>query len=385
MPLPHPAKGHIVISATSDIATDQRIIRASKTLFAEGYKVTVVGRLLNNSLPVKIEGVSVVRKKLVFNNGPLFYAFYNIRLFFYLLFHKYDILLANDLDTLPANYIASKIKKCKLVYDSHEYFTGVPEIQNRKIVKSIWEAIEKYCVPKTSAMYTVNESIANLYRKKYGREVSVVRNVPDIIDPVIFQSHETKVVQRKKLGLPITKSIVVMQGAGINIDRGAEEAVEAMRYLKGVVLLVIGGGDVLHLLKNLVQKYALNGCVIFYDKMPYEKLLQYTSASDIGLTLDKDTNINYKYSLPNKLFDYINSGIPVLATQLPEVQKIIDKYEIGMFVNNHNPEHIADKIKEMLTLEERIDKWKNNLVIASQELNWKKESAVLLNIFKNLD
>ncbi len=133
---------------------------------ANGYKVTLIGRKLADSLSISIEDVKVVRFKLIFTKGPLFYMFFNIWLFFYLIFHKCNILLSNDLDTLFANYLAFRINKSKLVYDSHEYFTGVPEIQNRKLVKLIWEKIEYLCIPRINTMYTVNDSIAEIYRKK---------------------------------------------------------------------------------------------------------------------------------------------------------------------------------------------------------------------------
>ncbi len=185
--------------------------------------------------------------------------------------------------------------------------------------------------------------------KKYGKDVSVVRNVPDIVTNKKVIGKKEKLGIRTQLGLPTNIDIVIMQGAGINIDRGAEEAVMAMQYLEHAMLLIIGGGDVIEQLKSLVKKHSLQETVTFFNKMPYDDLLKYTEASDIGLTLDKDTNLNYKYSLPNKLFDYINSGTPILATPLPEIKKIIELYDIGLFVDSHQPQHIASKIKEMLS------------------------------------
>ena len=104
--------------------------------------------------------------RLMFNKGPLFYAEYNIRLFFFLLFKKVDILVANDLDTLPANYLISRIRKKILVYDSHEYFTEVPELVGRDFVRRVWSGIEKRILPKIKYSYTVCESIARIYSEK---------------------------------------------------------------------------------------------------------------------------------------------------------------------------------------------------------------------------
>src|SRR5690606_20110318 len=101
----------------------------------------------------------------------------------------------------------------------------------------------------------------------------------------------------------------------------------------------IGGGDVIPVLKSMVKELKLNDKVLFKDKMPFKDLRQYTMNCDLGLTLDKDTNINYRFSLPNKLFDFIHSGIPVLSSKLPEIENIIETYHVGFFIENHDPKH----------------------------------------------
>src|SRR5687768_9535502 len=119
-------KKTVILSVTSDLVTDQRVHKVAQTLSNNNYRVLLVGRKLANSLPMDQRTYRTKRFRLWFSKGPLFYANYNIRLFFFLLFSKADILLANDLDTLAANYLVSVIRNKPLVYDSHEYFTGVP-------------------------------------------------------------------------------------------------------------------------------------------------------------------------------------------------------------------------------------------------------------------
>ena len=112
--------------------------------------------------------------------------------------------------------------------------------------------------------------------------------------------------------------------------------------------------------------------------------MQFTGAADLGLTLDKDTNLNYRFSLPNKLFDYIRAGVPVLASRLPEVEKIVSTYGIGDFIDSHNPQHIADKIRFMLNDAAARKQWTDNLRPAAETLNWAHEKKRFLKVFDGI-
>jgi glycosyltransferase involved in cell wall biosynthesis len=365
----------IVISVTTDLVTDQRVHRAAITLHEAGYVVTVVGRRQNKSLPLSPQRYRTKRMHLFFEQGPLFYAWFNVRLFFFLLFSKADILYSNDLDTLLPNFIASKLKRCRLYYDCHEYFTAMPELKGRPVVRGVWKTIERFIFPKLTNIITVNDSLAKVYGDEYNKKVSVVRNLP------MAAGNTIKPKAKKDFHLP-EKKLLIFQGAGINVDRGAEEALAAMHYVNDAVLVFVGSGGAIHKLKHKASDEHLNQKVLFISKLHPEKLRQLTRLADIGLTLDKDTNINYRYSLPNKLFDYIHAGIPVLASPLPEVAHIVKSYDIGTTINNHSPKHIAAKINAMLADEQQIKKWKLNLERAANELNWEKEKERFLFLFR---
>ena len=316
-----------------------------------------------------------LRMKLFFTKGPCFYAAFNIRLFFLLLFKKADLLVANDLDTLLPNYLVSKIKHIPLVYDSHEYFTEVPELVNRKGVQKVWKSIERHIFPRLKDVITVNDSIAGLYEKEYGIRPKVVRNIPPAQKITLNKT-------RAELGLPEDKFILILQGSGINVDRGTEEMTEAMPLIREeVILLIVGGGDVIDLLKSKAEELKLSERIIFKPKQPYQELMQYTVNADLGLTLDKDTNLNYRYSLPNKLFDYIHAGIPVLASSLPEIRKIITQYNIGDFIPSHEPGTIATKVNEIVENKVLMNDWRKNITFAAQDLSWEKEEQILKQVY----
>ena len=361
-----------IVCVTNDLSTDQRVHKTCMTLQKCGYWVKETGRLLPESLPLE-RPYFTVRKKLWFRKGPQFYAEFNIRLFLYLMSSKMDLIFANDLDTLPAAYLAATLRGKRIIYDTHEYYTETPELVNRKVIQAIWKKLEDYFFPKLTDILTVNSSIAKLYGDRYNKTIAVSRNIPLTFAPERLKS-------RIELGLPEDKHILILQGTGINVERGAEEAVLAMQYLDNSVLLVVGSGDVFPTLHKMIKKYSLQDKVIFKPKMPFTELRQYTMNSNLGLAIDKDTNLNYHFSLPNKLFDYIHSGIPTLSSGLIELKQIIDRYDIGYYIQNHDPTHIAQVISDIFSDEKRYNTVKNNTLKAKEELCWEIEEKVLIGV-----
>lgn len=365
----------VIVSVTNDLVTDQRVNKSCLTLQKVGFDVLLVGRKLRKSPEMDERPYSSRRMRLIFEKGPMFYAEYNIRLFLFLLFHRASCLLSNDLDTLLPNFWISHLKGIKLIYDSHEYFTEVPELVNRPKVQRVWRRIEEYVLPKMKEMITVNESIANLFREKYGIKVNVIRNIP-------IRGMLPKSVSREEIGLPADKHLLVLQGSGINIQRGSEELVESMSYLDDCFLMIIGGGDVLPVLKKKVKDRHWENRVRFFSRMPYNNMMAITQLAEIGFTLDKDTNLNYKFSLPNKLFDYIQASVPVIASRLPEIEHIITEYDIGTCIENHRPETIAKTIRNVISDENILKRWKNNLTFAAQNFCWENEEKSLMVIYE---
>jgi len=367
----------IIVSVTNDLVTDQRVDRICNSLLKMGFDILLVGRRQKHSLPLDKRDYQMKRMRLLFNKGPCFYAEYNFRLFFLLLIKKADIYLSNDLDTLLANFLASRLKKKDLVYDSHEYYTETPELVNRRSVQKIWKRIEAWIFPKLNTVYTVNDSIAGLFTEKYKIPVAVIRNLP-------YRQEYRIENTRSELSLPENKKIILLQGAGINIQRGTEEMVEAMQYIDGAVFVIIGGGDVLSLLKQQVRDMQLEEKVRFISKMPFKDLYKYSVHADLAVTLDKDTNINYRFSLPNKLFDYIQARVPVLASDLVEIRNVIETSNIGKVISTHDPREIAREVMEILQDPIQYEFWKENLNLAAEEFCWEKEEQKLIQIYAPL-
>jgi len=362
-------KKRIIISVTNDITTDNRIRKVAQSLFNSGFEITIVGRKLKNSLSID-RPYKIKRFRLLFTKGALFYASYNFRLFLFLLFQKADIFLSNDLDTLLANYLASRIRNKPLVYDSHELFIEVPELVDRPKVQKIWLAIEKRILPKLKNAYTVCDSIADYYKKKYGVEMEVVRNIPIC--------GETKFKNKKS-----EKNILIYQGA-LNKARGIETMISAMQFVENAELWIVGSGDIEQQLRQLLENLAIKDKVKFYGRIKPEDLTEITNQATLGFSLEQNIGLNYYYALPNKIFDYINAGVPVLCSNFPEMERIVKTYDIGETIEPSNEKELAKMINQILSDKTLLDKWKKNLQKAQKELCWQNEEKKLLKIFFSL-
>ncbi|HRY99243.1 MAG TPA: glycosyltransferase [Bacteroidales bacterium] len=364
---------NVIVAVTNDLATDQRVERSCSLLHEMGFNVLLIGRRLKQSPAIPQRPYSLRRMMLPWSRGPMFYAAFNLRLFCFILWRRADLIVANDLDTLLPCFLVSRIRGIPLVYDSHEYFTGVPELEGRPVVRRVWKGLERRLFPRLRYLVTVNASIATLYEQEYGKRPAVVRNVP--------RRRERSSGGQRPAELPPSGRLIILQGAGINVDRGAEEALQAMAHLDHAHMIIVGGGDVIPRLKALREEAGLQDRVHFFPRMPYEELMRYTEAADIGLSLDKATNINYRFSLPNKVFDYIQAGIPILCSELPEVAGLVREYELGLVTPSHEPEVIAGLLEQMLGDEARRRIWKENLNIASRTLCWENEKETLREIY----
>ena len=181
----------IIISASNDLATDQRIYRTCECFNEMGFEILLIGRHGKTVLPYD-KHIKIRRFSLLFNKGFLFYADLNIRLFWKLLFTPKQMLFSNDLDTLLPNYLVSRLTSTPLIYDSHELFTEVPELISRKYVRGFWMKLEGLIFPRLKNVITVNRKIADYYSAKYGVPVEVIRNVPISVQNMDYSGHNLK-------------------------------------------------------------------------------------------------------------------------------------------------------------------------------------------------
>lgn len=354
----------IIVSVTNDLTTDQRVAKVCNTLYNNDFEILLVGRKRKNSLPITRD-YATKRLQLYFNNGFLFYAEYNLRLFFLLLFTKKDILLSNDLDTLLPNYISSILQKKTLVYDSHELFSEVPELVNRSLVKRVWVSLEKILLPKLNNCYTVCKSIADYYDKRYQTNFKIICNYPH---PKTLKNGKSPFEQDEK-------KTILYQGA-INVGRGLELMIKTMSFLPNYQFIIAGKGDIELELKKLITKEKVDN-VKFLGLLEPAELDKITPYADLGISLEEDLGMNYRFALPNKIFDYIQAEIPILISDLPEMKQVVLDYKVGEIVTYRKPEIIAKQIIELLKKDFSVP-----LKKAKKEYVWQDKK--LVELFNNL-
>lgn len=363
------SKKHIICTVTNDLVYDQRMIRICTAMAEFGYRVTLVGREKSTSKPLVKRPFEQVRLKVSAEKGKLFYYQFHRALKRWLLTQKIDILYAVDLDTLLAcAQIKEKQKTFKLVYDAHEYFTEVPELLGRPMVKKIWEKIANYGIPKADVCITVSETLGEVLSKKYDTTFHIIRNVPTIKPPPTPQKSKNK--------------ILLYQGV-LNKGRGIEASILAMHQINAQLWL-IGMGDIEKELKTLVQKENLTQKVIFKGKIHPDKLAKITEQSWLGINLLEGESLNYYYSLANKFFDYMMAGVPSLNMNFPEYHRILTQNPMGLMLEEASPNAIAALVNQLLT----DNKQYQSIVAEANKsrllYNWDIEKIKLLEILQLL-
>lgn len=365
-------KKHVISVVTNDLSGDQRVHKTLTSLVRVGWTALLFGRKLSSSTPL-LRDYETRRIHLLFNKGPLFYACFNFRLVLHLFFKRADLLIANDLDTLPAIWVLSKLRRIPYIFDSHEYFTEVPELVDRPLVQKIWKRLERFLVPKTKYMLTVNKAIAEVFEDEYDIKPGVLMNLP---------LHSRSDLLEAKVDLPahfVAKKIIIYQGA-VNVGRGLEQMIDALPLLPDYVLLIVGDGDILRELKDRVQKADLKENVIFTGRMDMKELPALTALATVGMSLEQDLGLNYRLALPNKLFDYMSAGIPVIVSDLPVMASLVREEHIGIVVKAYDPESIKSAILRFSPGSEQYVAWCKSALLAAKKYTWESQENVLLNL-----
>jgi len=372
----------IILTVTNDLTYDQRMIRIAQALCDKGYRVVLVGREKENSLPIISQDFRQHRINCRFKRGKLFYLEFNWRLYHYLISQQLDGICAVDLDTILPVYFASKFLGVPRFFDAHEYFEEVPEVVHRPMVKAVWEKLANWLIPKFDRAYTVCESLADIFKEKHGIPFGVVRNLPFLELPMPSPPVNEEVVAQME-ELATIKKIILYQGA-LNEGRGLNAMLDAMHYLEDTILLLAGDGDIGSQLHARVAREYLSKKVIFLGFVTPPTLRAITPFATLGLNLLEARGKSYYYSLANKTFDYIQAGVPALHPNFPEYRRLMSEHQTGLLVEEIEGEHLASLISDLLDNAPQYAVLKANCRLAKDTLTWEKEKERLTNIYDTI-
>lgn len=288
-----------------------------------------------------------------------------MRLFFYLLFKKMDAICAIDLDTILPCLRISRLKKISRIYDAHELFTEMKEVISRPSVQKIWTRIEKNTVPQFKYGYTVSESIADEFFRRYKVNYQTIRNLP-VLQPIKPNENSER--------------FILYQGA-VNEARGLEYLIPAMQWVNSR-LVICGDGNFMEQLIKIIADYKLGEKVELMGILPPDQLREIAQKAYIAVAVPEKEGLNQYLALPNKFFDYIHSGLPQVTVNYPEYQKINNQFEIAVLLDDLSPERIAAEVNNLLANSVLYEKLKRNCLKAREVLNWQQEEKKIISFYQ---
>ncbi|HSI91167.1 MAG TPA: glycosyltransferase [Adhaeribacter sp.] len=356
----------IWFAVTTDLNYDQRMQRICTSLANNGYEVTLVGRMWQVSKPLQQQVFKQHRLRCIFQKGKLFYAEYNIRLFFYLLFKKADAFGAADLDAALPVWFKCRLSGKPFIFDAHEYFPEVPEVVARPTVRRFWQQVERFIVPRSDLRYTVTASLARIFEENLGKPFGVIRNI-SVLKPYVPAEKKQR--------------YILYQGA-VNQGRGLEMLLEVMPGTEAE-LWICGKGEMLESLQQRTRELRLEHKVKFLGYVLPADLEKITREAYLGFNLLENAGLSYYYSLSNKFFDYLHAGIPQVVIDFPEYNTLLQQYEVGLAIPLEKAA-LKNALQELLTNEERYAELVENCLKAREIWNWQQEEKKLIALYETL-
>ena len=292
-----------------------------------------------------------------------------------------DIYHAHDLNALPVAWLSSRVMKGKLVYDSHELWLDRTRLKKRsRFNRFLVRAIELFLTRGTDAMIAASESYATLLSHRYNiPQPTVILNAPGYC-PV-----ERSRILRDELDIPKGDRILLYIGR-ITYYRGLEEVIQSIQYLRHCVLVMMGyeAAEYVAGLKKLITDQGVSDRVRFFGMVPYQEVVRCAASADIGVAIIKNAGLSYYYTSPNKVFQCMAAGLPVVASNFPDMKKVIEGYNLGVTCDPDNPGEIANAINYVLSDEDRYNEMRSNALEAAKIFNWENESKKLLALYQGL-
>lgn len=357
----------VCIAFLGNALLDTRIINLSNSLKEDGYKVTVISfDWYSEHFPHTEDHIKIfkLRKRKI---TILFYLNFTFILLKELLKRRADLYIAEDIYTLPLISIIGRIRKARVIFNSREIYSHIGGLSNKPFIQKIVSAVEKVFITKVHLVLTTGGMDSEFIEKKYNiSNTLVIRNLP-------FYRQSTQPIDfRKKYNLTKEEIILLYQGVILK-GRGIGRIIQAMKNLPRTVFILLGEGEQKNNYRKLAEECGVDDRVFFEGTYPQKELINYTAGGDIGICIIENISLSYYHALPNKLFEYIMAGLPVISSILPQLKKIIDDYQVGEIVDIEQGELIEEKIIKLINNQNLLNVYKTNCSVAAKKLNWQEE------------
>ena len=409
-------KNRSAVMLVGDSKIDRRVLDEARTLINDGWHVTVIagpkpldGSCNDESCYPDVDIVRITEDhQASLHSCSTFFSEIDFARFmeincnpfnvdFQMCFHQSDeflreailrpaaVYVAHDLPQLAAAAYAASYHKSFLVYDAHELYPE--QTFNVLNAQALYSSVESLLVPFADRVITVNESIAGELSRRYSvKSPVVILNCPSTDDAV--SSLSAKGLLRQDCGIPDHMRILLFQGGLVKKQRNLEALVAAMGLIQSQDVALVLMGPVHDQFKADLERIALshntlNRTVFFHDSVPQNALLRYTASADAGIIPYPAIDLNTYYCTPNKLYEFIAAGLPILANDLPELNKFVSGQGIGMNMMLGSPIQIADAIDAFFTSD--LEKYRQTSAAISFQYTWKYQEDNLLKLYNGLE
>lgn len=302
-------------------------------------------------------------------------AWTHTALLWHMIRYRPHLVHAHDVNTLPTAWLAARFSRARLVYDAHEISTSREGYESfRRMVGFV----EKLLMPRVDGSITTTDARAKYFARAYGvARPTVLQNRPRLTHSA------TSNRIREELGLTAPWPIIIYQG-GLQQGRGLEKLIRTAIDVPNAFFVLIGGGRLTPSLIQLRENLGLQQRVHFIPTVALSELPKYTASADIGVQPIENTCLNHYTTDSNKLFEYLIAGLPVVATDFPEIRRIVRTHDVGILVPANNSPALAQALNQLITDSELRKKLANNARATASTLNWEEQEDRLVNLYQKI-
>ena len=379
---------HIAMLVRNAYTHDTRVEKEARTLTDAGYRVTVVADA-GAGLPEREvrDGVAVIRVPRHLSGLPgIRFMLHQARLARVLRDLRPDVLHAHDSNALVPVALAARALDLPYVYDAHDLWLGRPRRERSQVYFALnqlyYTVLERLLVRRAAATLTVSRPIADHLARRYDlAEVALVPNYPE--PPGIVRARDIRGLPGAD-GLEADRRIVLYVG-GLMAGRGLEQLVDAMAHVEGAVLVLLGDGVLAASLRHRALAAGIADRVRVIPPVPSSEVIDVAASADVGVSPIVPSCLNYRYSLPNKLFQYMAAGLAVVASDFPQVRDVVEGAACGLVVDTRRPTAIAEAINRILgDPDEARAMGERGRRAVIDRFNWTTSAEALLDVYARL-